>query len=53
MIFGPKMHKDFPRKFLLSDDCGDGFYSTNGGGRYAHMGIMSDTPHGIKVCAVT
>ena len=49
-IFGPKVHKDFPRKLLMSSSCGDGFWETNGKGHYNLDGIMLEVNIGHKVC---
>ncbi|KAI8514390.1 hypothetical protein Bbelb_087140 [Branchiostoma belcheri] len=38
-IFGPKIHKDFPKKLLESDNCGNGFYPSTARGRYRHRGV--------------
>ncbi|CAH1249045.1 SELE [Branchiostoma lanceolatum] len=39
-VFGPKMHKDFPRKILQSDRCsGHGPYPSTGNGKYKHQGV--------------
>ncbi|XP_078660674.1 uncharacterized protein LOC144905141 [Branchiostoma floridae x Branchiostoma belcheri] len=38
-IFGPKIHKDFPKKLLESDNCGNGFYPSTARGRYGHRGV--------------
>ncbi|KAI0212799.1 hypothetical protein LSAT2_002241 [Lamellibrachia satsuma] len=45
-IFGTKMHKDFPRKFLKSQSCGDGFWETDGNGHYSPNGIMLEVKVG-------
>ncbi|XP_066264364.1 uncharacterized protein [Branchiostoma lanceolatum] len=38
-IFGPKVHKDFPKKQLESDNCGNGFYPSTARGKYKHQGV--------------
>ncbi|XP_078620549.1 uncharacterized protein LOC144887293 isoform X2 [Branchiostoma floridae x Branchiostoma japonicum] len=39
-IFGPKMHKDFPRKLLQATSCsGYGPYPSTGNGKYKHQGV--------------
>lgn len=39
LIFGPKFHKEFPRKYLESGSCGDGFWESTGKGKYNHPGV--------------
>ena len=38
-VFGQKFHEQFPRRYLLSKPCGNGFWKSNGKGRYEHYGI--------------
>ncbi|XP_019618168.1 PREDICTED: uncharacterized protein LOC109465393 [Branchiostoma belcheri] len=39
-IFGPKMHKSFPRKLLQAQNCnGYGPYPSTGNGKYKHQGV--------------
>ena len=38
-VFGSKFHERFPRKYLVSGVCGDGFWESNGKGNYDHPGI--------------
>ncbi|KAI8519524.1 hypothetical protein Bbelb_027810, partial [Branchiostoma belcheri] len=45
-IFGAKADQDFPRKYLESAVCGDGFYPSTGLGRYAEQGCFSRQPPG-------
>lgn len=45
-IFGEKFSGDFPNQFLVSQTCGDGFYSSTGGGRYNQgisLNVATDT----------
>ena len=39
LIFGPKFHKSFPTKYLLSSSCGDGFWESTGNDQYDHPGV--------------
>ena len=43
------MHEEFPRKFLESASCGDGFWETDGKGHYTHKGIMLEVKVGEEV----
>ena len=47
------MHEEFPRKFLESPSCGDGFWETDGKGHYTHKGIMLEVKVGEEVTQVS
>ena len=49
MIFGTKVHKDFPRKYLESGTCGDGFWPTDASGNYPGEGIMVEVGVDVEV----
>ncbi|XP_035698712.1 uncharacterized protein LOC118431577 [Branchiostoma floridae] len=50
-IFGNKADQDFPRKYLESDSCGDGFYPSTGQGRYAEQGVLLEAAAGQQIGA--
>ncbi|XP_078585865.1 uncharacterized protein LOC144867676 [Branchiostoma floridae x Branchiostoma japonicum] len=50
-IFGNKADQDFPRKYLESPTCGDGFYPSTGGGRYAEQGVLLEAGAGQQIGA--
>ena len=50
MVFGPKVSKEFPRKYLESDSCGPGFWKSTGRGKYKHPGVDLEATHDEKVC---
>ena len=39
LVFGPKFDKAFPKKYLLSKTCGDGFWESTGKDKYEHPGV--------------
>ena len=41
-IFGPKVSDLFPRKYLESASCGDGFYPSTGRASYDHQGVDAE-----------
>jgi len=43
------MHERFPRKFLQSASCGDGFWETNGKNNYRHYGVILEVAAGDEV----
>lgn len=45
LIFGFKFDKNFPRKYLESATCGEGFWKSNGKDNYVHPGVDID-PNG-------
>ena len=49
MVFGSKMHKEFPRKYLESESCGEGFWPSTGDGRYEHEGVDVEAMEGELV----
>ncbi|XP_078658231.1 uncharacterized protein LOC144903714 [Branchiostoma floridae x Branchiostoma belcheri] len=50
-IFGAKADQDFPRKYLESAACGDGFYPSTGSGRYDHQGVLLEAAPGLEIAA--
>ncbi|XP_078575734.1 uncharacterized protein LOC144861638 [Branchiostoma floridae x Branchiostoma japonicum] len=50
-IFGNKADQDFPRKYLESDSCGDGFYPSTGKGKYAEQGVLLEAAAGQQIGA--
>ncbi|XP_019624877.1 PREDICTED: uncharacterized protein LOC109470382 isoform X2 [Branchiostoma belcheri] len=50
-IFGAKADQDFPRKYLESAACGDGFYPSTGLGRYAQQGVLLEAAAGQQIGA--
>ncbi|XP_078658229.1 uncharacterized protein LOC144903712 [Branchiostoma floridae x Branchiostoma belcheri] len=50
-IFGAKADQDFPRKYLESGSCGDGFYPSTGSGRYEHQGVLLEAAVGREIGA--
>ncbi|XP_066298079.1 uncharacterized protein [Branchiostoma lanceolatum] len=50
-IFGSKSDQDFPRMYLESDSCGDGFYPSTGQGRYAEQGVLLEAAAGQQIGA--
>ena len=49
LVFGMKIDKSFPRKYLESSSCGDGFYESTGRGRYEHPGVDAEAVIGSEV----
>ena len=50
LTFGPKVHKDFPRKYLDSKTCGfKGFWESTGLGHYNHPGVDVEVNAGTEV----
>lgn len=49
MIFGSKIHKEFPRKYLSSKTCGDGFWESTGKGNYQNPGVDAEIAIGSNV----
>ena len=39
LIFGPKFNEKFPKVYLESNGCGDGFWESTGKGNYEHPGV--------------
>lgn len=57
MIFGPKIHKEFPRKYFTSSACGgangfEGFWESIGNGNYKHPGVDAEISVGSDVSIV-
>ncbi|XP_019642103.1 PREDICTED: uncharacterized protein LOC109483513 [Branchiostoma belcheri] len=50
-IFGAKADQAFPRKYLESAACGDGFYPSTGSGRYEHQGVLLEAASGQEISA--
>ena len=50
LLFGLKINKAFPRKYLESDSCGGGFYRSTGKGNYQHPGVDAEVQAGTEVC---
>ena len=44
-----KIDKSFPRKYLESSSCGDGFYEGTGSGHYKHPGVDAEAVIGSEV----
>ena len=44
-----KIDKSFPRKYLESRSCGDGFYESTGSGLYKHPGVDAEAVIGSEV----
>ena len=44
-----KIDKSFPRKYLESNSCGDGFYESTGRGHYEHPGVDAEAVIGSEV----
>ena len=49
LVFGMKIDKSFPRKYLESSSCGDGFYESKGRGHYEHPGVDAEAVIGSEV----
>ena len=49
LVFGPKFNKEFPRKYLESKTCGDGFWESTGKNHYEHTGVDIETEIGSQV----
>ena len=49
LIFGAKVHKNFPRKYLESETCGEGFWESTGQGNYKHTGVDVEKDIGYTV----
>ena len=49
MVFGPKISKAFPRKYLESNNCGPGFWKSTGRGKYEHPGVDLEATRNDKV----
>ena len=43
LIFGPKFDEEFPRAYLESNTCGDGFWESTGRDNYEHPGVGATT----------
>ena len=49
LVFGPKFNKEFPRKYLESKTCGDGFWESTGKDNYQHTGVDIEADIGSQV----
>ena len=49
LVFGPKLNKGFPRKYLESQTCGNGFYESRGNNNYKHTGVDVEVAVGSQV----
>ncbi|CAH1802680.1 unnamed protein product [Owenia fusiformis] len=48
-VFGPKISKRFPRKYLQSKSCGDGFYPSTQRSRYMYSGAQLQVSVGSAI----
>ncbi|CAH1794764.1 unnamed protein product [Owenia fusiformis] len=48
-VFGPKISKGFPKKYLESEDCGNGFYPSTQGGNYDYQGVQLEAEVGSEL----
>ncbi|CAH1791078.1 unnamed protein product, partial [Owenia fusiformis] len=48
-VFGPKIAKRFPRKYLESEKCGNGFYPSTQRGNYEYDGAQLQVDAGTKI----
>ena len=48
-LFGLKINKAFPRKYMESESCGNGFYESTGRGNYKHKGVDAEAEIGSEV----
>ena len=49
LVFGPKINKAFPRKYLESQTCGNGFWESTGQGHYRNPGVDAEIEIGSPV----
>jgi len=45
LVFGLRVHQTFPTKFLISSNCGNGFWRTNGNGDYPDGVMLEEGVH--------
>ena len=49
LVFGPKINGAFPRKYLESTTCGNGFWESTGKNNYDHKGVDVEAEIGAQV----